>query len=33
MNPILGATILDPETGATVARYVRRGDGRVERMQ
>lgn len=27
------ATILDPATGATLARYVRRPDGRVERMQ
>lgn len=27
------ATILDPETGATLARYMRRADGRVERMQ
>lgn len=27
------ATILDSETGATLARYVRRADGRVERMQ
>lgn len=26
-------TILDPETGAVRARYVRRRDGRVERMQ
>jgi hypothetical protein len=27
------ATILDHETGATLARYVRRPNGRVERMQ
>jgi hypothetical protein len=27
------ATILDPETGAILKRYVRRADGRVERMQ
>jgi hypothetical protein len=27
------ATILDPGTGGTRARYVRRGDGRVERAQ
>lgn len=27
------ATILDPATGAVLARYVRRGNGRVERMQ
>lgn len=27
------ATLIDPETGAVVARYVRRSDGRVERMQ
>lgn len=27
------ATILDPQTGAMVARYVRRAEGRVERMQ
>lgn len=27
------ATILDPKTGAALARYVRRADGRVERMQ
>lgn len=27
------ATILDPATGATLARYARRADGRVERMQ
>ncbi|MGE5203015.1 MAG: hypothetical protein ACM3O6_13220 [Acidobacteriota bacterium] len=29
----LRATILDPETGAVLARYKRRPDGRVERMQ
>lgn len=27
------ATILDPATGVMLARYVRRDDGRVERMQ
>ncbi len=27
------ATILDPATGATLKRYVRRADGRVERAQ
>jgi hypothetical protein len=27
------ATILDPDTGAIAKRYVRRADGRVERMQ
>lgn len=27
------ATILDPATGAVLARYARRADGRVERMQ
>ena len=27
------ATILDPKTGAICKRYVRRHDGRVERMQ
>lgn len=27
------ATILDPENGSTLARYVRSHDGRVERMQ
>lgn len=27
------AAILDPETGAVLARYARRADGRVERMQ
>jgi hypothetical protein len=27
------ATILEPATGATRARYVRRADGRVERAQ
>lgn len=27
------ATNLDPDTGATLARYMRRPDGRVERLQ
>lgn len=27
------ATVIDPGTGAVRARYVRRADGRVERMQ
>jgi hypothetical protein len=27
------ATILDPATGAVLARYARRADGRVERLQ
>jgi len=27
------ATILDPATGDVLGRYVRRADGRVERMQ
>lgn len=27
------AAILDPATGAVLARYARRADGRVERMQ
>ena len=33
VQPAEWATILDPATGATVRRYVRRADGRVERMQ